>query len=119
MAVGAGTAGDGRGGSGTAYVEVHVTAPDAATATHLAHLLVAERLAACVQVVPGVSSVYRWEGGVEVAEEHLLLVKSTADRFGAIRERVRSVHPYDVPEVLAVPVVDIDEGYAAWVREST
>lgn len=96
-----------------------MTTPDAGTATRLAHVLVAERLAACVQVVPGVSSVYRWEGAVEVAEEHLLLVKSTADRFEAIRERIRAEHPYDVPEVLAIPVVDIDEGYAAWVREST
>ena len=100
--------------SATAYVEVHVTAPDAATATRLAHLLVEERLAACVQVVPAVTSVYRWQGEVETAQEHLLLVKSTAASFAAIRDRVRSEHPYDTPEVLAVPVVDIDAGYAAW-----
>lgn len=103
---------------GTAYVEVHVTTPDAATASRLARLLVEERLAACVQVVPGVSSVYRWEGEVESAEEHLLLVKSTLERFEAIRERVRSEHPYDTPEVLAVPVLALDPRYAAWVRDS-
>lgn len=100
--------------SGTAYVEVHVTAPDAATATRLAHLLVEERLAACVQVVPAVTSVYRWEGAVETAQEHLLLAKTTAATFAAIRDRIRSEHPYDTPEVLAVPVVDIDDRYAAW-----
>jgi periplasmic divalent cation tolerance protein len=100
--------------SATAYVEVHVTAPDAATATRLAHLLVEERLAACVQVVPAVMSVYRWQGAVETAQEHLLLAKTTAATFAAIRDRIRSEHPYDTPEVLAVPVVDIDAGYAAW-----
>ncbi len=102
----------------TAFVEVHLTAPDAATATRLAHLLVEERLAACVQVVPAVTSVYRWEGEVETADEHLLLVKTTAAAFDAIRDRIRSEHPYDTPEVLAVPVVDIDARYAAWAAAS-
>jgi periplasmic divalent cation tolerance protein len=103
----------------TPYVEVRVTAPDAATATRLARLLVEERLAACVQVVPGISSVYRWKDTVEAATEHLLLVKSTADRFEAIRARVRAEHPYDTPEVLAVPVVAADARYAAWLDAST
>jgi uncharacterized protein involved in tolerance to divalent cations len=103
---------------GTAYVEVHLTAPDAATAIRLARLLVEERLAACVQVVPAVTSVYRWEGAVETAQEHLLLVKTTATTFEAIRERIRSEHPYDTPEVLAVPVVAVDAGYAAWADAS-
>jgi uncharacterized protein involved in tolerance to divalent cations len=106
------------GSGGTAYVEVHVTAPDRGTADHLARLLVEERLAACVQVVPGVTSVYRWEGAVETAEEHLLLVKSTAERFAAIRDRVLAEHPYDTPEVLAVPVAAVDARYASWLRAS-
>lgn len=104
--------------AGTAYVEVHVTAPDAATAARLARVLVDERLAACVQVLPGVTSTYRWEGVVETADEHLLLVKSTAERFEAIRERICSEHPYDVAEVLAVPVVAVDPRYAGWVSTS-
>lgn len=103
---------------GTAFVEVHLTAPDAETAHRLARLLVDEGLAACVQALPGVRSTYRWEGQVETAEEHLLLVKSTAERFEAIRERVCAEHPYDTAEVLAVPVVAIDPRYAAWVRSS-
>ena len=102
----------------TAYVEVRVTAPDAATATRLAHLLVEERLAACVKVLPGITSVYRWEGAVEAAPEHLLLIVSTGERFEAIRERVRAEHSYDTPEVLAVPVVAADARYAAWLDES-
>ena len=99
----------------TAFVEVHVTTPDGATATRLAHLLVEEGLAACVQVLPGVTSVYRWRGEVETAAEHLLLVKTTAAAFDAIHERLGSEHPYDTPEVLAVPVVAVAPGYAAWV----
>lgn len=99
-------------------VEVHVTTPDAATAERLARVLVDERLAACVQVVPGVRSYYRWEGGVSADDEHLLLVKSLASRFGEIRERIGSEHPYDTPEVLAVPAVDVDDRYFSWLRES-
>ena len=103
---------------GTAFVEVHLTAPDAETAHRLARLLVDEGLAACVQALPGVRSTYRWEGQVETADEHLLLVKSTAEKFEAIRARVCAEHPYDTAEVLAVPVVAIDSRYAAWVRSS-
>ncbi|MGL5909041.1 MAG: divalent-cation tolerance protein CutA [Phycicoccus sp.] len=100
------------------HVEVHVTTPDAATAERIAHRLVEERLAACVQVVPGVVSTYRWEGTVEIATEHLLLVKTAAERFDAVRRAVRAEHPYDTPEVLAVPVVAVDDRYAAWLDES-
>ncbi|HEX6918200.1 MAG TPA: divalent-cation tolerance protein CutA [Phycicoccus sp.] len=108
-------------------VEVHLTAPDAATAERLARLLVEERLArllveerlaACVQVVPGIRSWYRWEGRVTDDAEHLLLVKSTAGQVDAIGARVRAEHPYDTPEVLVVPVVGADSRYSSWLRES-
>ena len=99
-------------------VEVHVTAPDGETATSLARALVGARLAACVQVLPGITSTYVWQGEVEEEREHLLLVKSTAARFEAIRALIRSEHPYDTPEVLAVPVVAADPAYAAWVADT-
>lgn len=99
-------------------VEVRVTAPDRDTALRLARLLVGERLAACVQVVPGVTSVYGWEGRVHEDAEHLLLAKSTAALFGPIRDRIGAEHPYDTPEVLAVPVSQADPRYASWVRET-
>jgi periplasmic divalent cation tolerance protein len=102
----------------TPYVEVHVTTPDAVTASRLARALVDERLAACVQVVPGVTSVYTWQGRVETSDEHLLLIKSSAGLFDAICARVRSEHPYDTPEVVAVPVRAIDPSYAAWLTAS-
>ena len=110
--------GPARAADDTVYLEVHVTTPDAPTATRLAHLLVEDRLAACVQVLPGVTSVYRWQGSVETAQEHLLLVKTTAASFGAIRERVDAEHPYDTPEVIALPVVAVAPGYAAWLSAS-
>ncbi|WP_377638846.1 divalent-cation tolerance protein CutA [Oryzobacter terrae] len=99
-------------------VEVRVTAPDGETATALARALVDAGLAACVQVLPGITSTYRWQGAVEEEQEHLLLVKSTAARFEDIRALVRSEHPYDTPEVLAVPVVAADPAYAAWVVDT-
>ncbi|NHA67482.1 divalent-cation tolerance protein CutA [Phycicoccus flavus] len=103
---------------GDALVEVHVTTPDRESALRIARVLVGEGLAACAQVVPGVTSVYVWDGAVQEDDEHLLLVKSTAARFGAIRERVGAEHPYDTPEVLAVPVTDSDTRYASWVRDT-
>ena len=99
-------------------VEVRVTAPDEETATALARALVGGGLAACVQVLPGITSTYVWQGAVEEEQEHLLLVKSTAGRFEDIRSLVRSEHPYDTPEVLAVPVVAADPAYAAWVLDT-
>ena len=99
-------------------VEVHVTTPDRDVAMRLARLLVDRSLAACVQVVPGVTSVFVWDGAVEENEEQLLLVKSTADLVGPIRELVHAEHPYDTPEVLAVAVADCDPRYAAWLRET-
>jgi periplasmic divalent cation tolerance protein len=108
----------GRPAADPGLVEVHLTTPDAATADRLARRLVEERLAACVQVVPGVRSHYRWEGEVHADDEHLLLVKTTAELFDAIRELTRSEHPYDTPELLAVPVADADYRYSSWLRKS-
>lgn len=98
-------------------IEVRVSVPDQRTGQALATLLVAERLAACVQVLGPMISTYRWQGGVETEQEHLLLAKTTTGRFRAICERVRSEHPYDTPEILAVPVAAASEAYAAWLRE--
>ena len=97
-------------------VEVHVTTPDRESALGIARILVDRRLAACVQVVPGVTSVYSWDGETQVDDEHLLLAKTTGDLFGPIRDAVRAEHPYDTPEVLAVAVTACDPGYADWLR---
>jgi periplasmic divalent cation tolerance protein len=98
---------------------VLVTASDADEAARLARALVDERLAACVNIVPGLRSLYRWQGRVEDAPEVLLLVKSVRPRLAAIVARVRALHSYSVPEVVAVPIVGGSEPYLAWLAAET
>jgi periplasmic divalent cation tolerance protein len=98
---------------------VLATAPDEATARTLAEAVVGEGLAACVTLVPGVLSVYRWQGEVRHDAEILLLMKTTAERVEALRQRVVALHPYEVPEVLSLFVEDVHPPYAAWVGEAT
>ena len=95
------------------------TCPDAATAARIASALVDDRLAACVNVLPGVESVYRWEGRVERASEVLLLVKSTRDRLQALTARVVELHPYELPELVAVDIAGGLPGYLAWIADAT
>lgn len=97
---------------------VLVTAPDGETAERLGRMLVEERLAACVNVVPAVTSIYRWEGQVETDQETLLVIKTSTEGFEALRRRVVELHPYDTPEVLALDVRDGSREYLDWVLES-
>ena len=101
---------------GSALRVVLVTAPPPA-ARSLARALVERRLAACANLLPGVRSVYRWKGRVEEARETLLLLKTTTACVPALLAAVRELHPYEVPEGIAIPVVAALEDYAAWVRE--
>ena len=102
--------------SGDAVQVVLMTAPDAACAERLARALVEERLAACVNVVPGVRSFYRWQGAVEDAAELLLVAKTRADRAEALAARVKELHPYELPEVLTLPAAGGSAAYLDWVR---
>jgi periplasmic divalent cation tolerance protein len=88
---------------------------DAAT---LARTLVEERLAACVNVLPAMTSIYRWKGSVEQGREQQLLVKTTAGRIDALAARLRELHPYEVPELLVFRVDEGADEYLRWVRES-
>ncbi len=97
---------------------VLVTAPDEVAET-LARGLVEARLAACVGLVPGLRSIYRWQGAIEDAREVQLVIK-TAASFESVRAHVRAHHPYETPEILEVSVSDADADYARWLRaEST
>jgi periplasmic divalent cation tolerance protein len=98
---------------------VLVTAPPGDPAAVLARRLVDERLAACVNVVPGIRSVYRWQGQVCDDAEDLLVIKTAADRLDALVARVREIHPYEVPEVLVLPVEAGAAAYLDWVRAET
>lgn len=98
---------------------VHCTCPDETTAAALAETLVRERLAACVNQLSGVRSRYLWQGEIHQDDETLLLIKTTGDRFAALASRLRALHPYDLPEILAVPVTHGLPDYLDWVRQCT
>jgi periplasmic divalent cation tolerance protein len=95
------------------------TVPDAQVAERVARALVEERLAACVSRVPGVGSLYRWQGEIEEAEEVLLVIKTHARRAPELTRRLRELHPYEVPEILVLPVAAGLSSYLDWVREET
>ena len=94
---------------------VLTTCPDKVSAERIAHALVEEGLAACVNVLPPMHSIYRWKGKIEQATEQLLVIKSTVARFPAIRKRIQALHPYELPEIIAVPIADGLPGYLAWL----
>jgi periplasmic divalent cation tolerance protein len=98
---------------------VLVTAPTPERAAEIARALVEERLAACGNVVPGIRSIYRWEGKVQEDAEALLVLKTTRARFDALRDRVLALHPYEVPEVIALPVEAGSARYLAWIAGET
>jgi periplasmic divalent cation tolerance protein len=90
--------------------------PDEATAARIARDLVESGTAACVSRVPGVYSTYRWEGRLQDEPEVLLIIKTLATRFEALEMRLKSLHPYEVPEIIALPVVSGSPEYLAWLR---
>jgi periplasmic divalent cation tolerance protein len=96
-----------------------MTAPDADVAKRIGDTLVNEKLVACMNVVPGLRSLYRWKGQTCDDSEVLCLLKTRLSLFPAVRDRVVALHPYEVPELIALPVVASSESYAAWVQEST
>jgi periplasmic divalent cation tolerance protein len=97
----------------------HCSCPDAETAARIARQLVEERLAACVQVIPDVMSTYRWQDVVRTDTEALLVIKTTRARFDALKLRLPALHPYKLPELVAVDAVDGLAPYLAWVETET
>jgi len=111
--------GDHRAGSGLSErVVVLSTVASAEDAERIARALVDRRLAACVNVLPGVRSVYRWKGQVQADEERLLVIKTRRDRFEALRDTLVALHPYEVPEVVVLPIEAGHGPYLDWLDES-
>lgn len=97
---------------------VMTTVARAEDAEYLAREAVERRLAACVNLLPPMTSVYRWHGDVTREEERLVLFKTRADRFDALRDLLLEIHPYDVPEIVAVPLETGSDGYLKWLDDS-
>lgn len=95
------------------------TCPDALTAERLASVLVDEGLAACVNIIPGILSIYRWQGAVTRDSEVLLLIKTVGARLPALKDRIKQLHPYAVPELIAQPVSEGLPDYLDWVSTCT
>jgi len=100
-------------------VFVYTTFPSVVEAEKVGNELVAARLAACVNIVPGMISVYRWQGAVERAEEAVMIVKTRASLAEAVRTSVKATHPYDTPAIAVLPVESVDERYFAWILSAT
>lgn len=109
----------GDGASPEGLVLAISTAPDAEHATRIARALVEERLIACASLVPGLTSIYRWEGAVQAEPEVLLLMKTRRARVPDLKERLPQLHPYQVPELVVTEVTDGLEPYCRWVRDET
>jgi len=97
------------------YRLVITTCPSAEVAESLADILIGERLAACVNILPAGHSVYEWQGKVEHESEHVLLIKSRIDRLPALESRLLEVHPYELPEFIAVPIEEGLSSYLSWI----
>jgi len=106
-------------GSSSEVLLVFCTCPDEETATKIAEALVVERLAACINRLPGLTSVYLWQDKVEHDTEILLLIKTTNTRFEALRTRLCALHPYELPEIVAIPVTKGLPAYLQWINTYT
>ena len=104
---------------GAVAVVAWTTWPAGGDVSRFARMLVEERLAACVTAHGPVRSVYRWQGTIEEDQEQLVMIKTTRDRIAALRDRMGSFHPAEVPELVVLPVVDGNPAYLAWIAEST
>ena len=100
-------------------IVVLVTVPSQKEGERIARKLVENRLAACVNIIPHLLSIYRWEGKIEEEGEFLLVLKTAGERFSELREKIKRIHSYSVPEILALPVLDGNTDYMEWVYRET
>jgi periplasmic divalent cation tolerance protein len=100
------------------YLVILNTCPDKESATQVANALIHRQLAACVNILPGLTSIYPWKGQIETSEECLLLIKSTQSAYEKVETTIRDAHPYELPEVIAVPIVTGLHTYLSWIGEN-
>ena len=103
----------------TDKIVVLCTCGSAEDAERISGALVESRAAACVNIVPGLTSIYRWQGAIERSPEWLLVIKTRRSLFDRLRAEIEKLHPYEVPEIVALPIVDGAEAYLAWLDRET
>ncbi len=100
------------------YIVVYITVPDFDIGKNIAKTLVEEKLAACVNITSQINSIYFWQGNIEDDTEHLLIIKTRKDVFEKLENRVKELHPYTVPEIIAMPIVLGSKDYLNWIDET-
>ena len=103
----------------SSYIVVFITTSSYEEARKIADALVVQKKAACVNIVPKVNSLFRWKGKIEDVEESLMVVKTRAELFPDIVSTVKSIHSYEVPEIIALPIVEGNPDYLSWLKEET
>ena len=103
----------------TEFIIVFITAPNEKEAASISRTIVEERLVACVNIIPSVRSIYRWQGRVEDEQEVLMMVKTKKSLFERLQERVKELHSYEVPEIIGLPLVEGSKEYLDWLGQET
>lgn len=103
----------------TKYLLVLSTCPGSISAKKISQDLISEKLAACVNIVPGVQSFFAWVGKLDTANENMLIIKTTADNYEELEKRIKKLHPYELPEIIAVPIQTGFAGYLDWIDTNT
>ncbi len=101
------------------HIVVFITAPNKETAAGIARALVGEMLAACINIIPGVRSIYSWQGKIEDEEEVVLIAKTKKELFSKLSGRVKELHPYQTPEIIALPIIEGSPEYISWLNDAT
>lgn len=104
---------------GPENIVVYITAPSEDDAARIAQALVGQKLAACVNIVKNIRSIYSWQGKIEDDIEVLMIVKTQKKHFDALSEKVKELHSYDVPEIIALPILKGSDDYLEWIKAST
>jgi periplasmic divalent cation tolerance protein len=100
-------------------IVIYCTCPDIETAQRISRLAVEQRLAACINQIPGITSIYTWDGNIQQDQEVLLIVKTIEERFDDFQKLVNDEHPYDLPEIIALPVTQGSPDYLDWIKQCT
>ncbi len=101
------------------HILVLTTCPGSISSKKIAQELITDNLAACVNIIPGVQSFFSWVGKVDTANEQMLVIKTTLDNYGALEKRIKKIHPYELPEIIAVPIQAGLAGYLDWITKNT